>query len=59
MDGFQLTVIAQAFSHQQWRDDPARHERRRTEVTHFLVAAAGVTLVAAAGLGRIWAPGLP
>jgi Ca-activated chloride channel family protein len=34
-------------------------ERRRTEVTHFLVAAAGVTLAAAAGLARIWAPGLP
>ncbi len=35
------------------------HERRRSEVTHFLVAAAGVTLAAAAGLARIWAPGLP
>ena len=34
-------------------------ERRRTEVTQFLVAAAGVTLAAAAGLARIWAPGLP
>jgi Ca-activated chloride channel family protein len=34
-------------------------ERRRTEVTHFLVAAAGVTHAAAAGLARIWAPGLP
>ena len=34
-------------------------ERRRTEVTHFLVAAAGLTLAAAAGLARIWAPGLP
>jgi Ca-activated chloride channel homolog len=35
------------------------HERRRTEVTHFLVAAAGITLAAAAGLARIWAPGIP
>jgi Ca-activated chloride channel family protein len=35
------------------------HERRRTEVTHFLVAVAGVTLAAAAGLARIWTPGLP
>lgn len=34
-------------------------ERRRTEVTHLVVAAAGVALALAAGLARIWAPGLP
>ena len=34
-------------------------ERRRTEVTHLVVAAAGIALTAAAALGRLWAPGLP
>lgn len=34
-------------------------ERRRTEVTHLAVAAAGIALAAAAALGRLWAPGLP
>ena len=34
-------------------------ERRRTEVTHLLVAAAGAALAAAAGLARLWTPGLP
>jgi Ca-activated chloride channel family protein len=34
-------------------------ERRRAEVTHLVVAAAGVALAVAAGLARIWAPGLP
>ena len=34
-------------------------ERRRTEVTHLVVAAAGIALVAAAALGRLWTPGLP
>jgi Ca-activated chloride channel family protein len=34
-------------------------ERRRTEVTHLVVAVAGVALAVAAGLARSWAPGLP
>ena len=34
-------------------------ERRRTEVTHLLVAAAGAALAVTAGLARVWAPGLP
>ena len=34
-------------------------EQRRTEVTHLVVAAAGIALAAAAALGRLWAPGLP
>jgi Ca-activated chloride channel family protein len=34
-------------------------ERRRTEVTHLVMAAAGIALAAAAALGRLWAPGLP
>jgi Ca-activated chloride channel family protein len=34
-------------------------ERRRTEVTHVLVTAAGLGVAAALGLARIWAPGLP
>jgi Ca-activated chloride channel homolog len=33
--------------------------KRRTEVTHLFVAAAGVALAAAAGLSRVWSPGLP
>ena len=32
---------------------------RETEVTFLFVAAAGIALAAAAGLSRIWAPGLP
>ena len=34
-------------------------ERRRAEVTHLVVAAAGLTLAVAAGLARLWTPGLP
>lgn len=33
--------------------------KRRTEVTHLFVAVAGVAVVAAAGLSRLWSPGLP
>jgi Ca-activated chloride channel homolog len=33
--------------------------KRRTEVTHLFVAVAGVALAAAAGLSRLWSPGLP
>jgi Ca-activated chloride channel family protein len=33
--------------------------RRPAEVTHLVVAAAGATLAVAAGLARLWAPGLP
>jgi Ca-activated chloride channel family protein len=34
-------------------------EERRTEVTHVFVAAAGIAVFGAAGLARLWTPGLP